>query len=97
MLKQPILNFAGWLMQMPKKGKDYATERLTEFWEVTGDQDGKLCENNFTGIKSIAYKPGPYAPVEDQVINFVDWCVKELKEGMKLDNAELFYEAVVNG
>ncbi len=60
------------------EGKDYTLERLTEFWEITGDQDGKLCENNFKGIQSNAYSPGPYAPVEDQVINFVDWCVEPI-------------------
>src|SRR5438067_3419040 len=58
------------------EGRDYTLEHLTEFWEVTGDQDGKLCENNFKGIQSNAYTPGPYAPVEDQVVNFVDWCVE---------------------
>jgi len=64
------------------EGKDYTLKQLTEFWEITGDQDGKLCENNFKGIQSNAYKPGPYAPVEDQVVNFVDWCVKQLREGI---------------
>jgi len=64
------------------EGKDYTVERLTEFWEITGEQDGKLCENNFKGILSRAYQPGPYAPVEDQVVNFVDWCVRQLKEGV---------------
>jgi glycine betaine catabolism A len=63
------------------EGKDYELNRLTEFWEITGDQDGKLCENNFKGIQSDVYMPGPYAPVEDQVINFVDWCVGEMKKG----------------
>ena len=65
------------------EGKDYTLERLTQFWEVTGDQDGKLCENNFTGIQSKAYGPGPYAPVEDQVVNFVDWCVEQLRSGVQ--------------
>ncbi|MBL0356413.1 MAG: aromatic ring-hydroxylating dioxygenase subunit alpha [Chitinophagaceae bacterium] len=64
------------------EGKDYTLERLTAFWEITGDQDGKLCEDNFKGIQSDAYQPGPYAAVEDQVINFVDWCVNTLKEGL---------------
>lgn len=64
------------------EGKDYELKHLTEFWEITGEQDGKLCENNFKGIQSNAYSPGPYAPVEDQVVNFVDWCVKQLKEGI---------------
>jgi phenylpropionate dioxygenase-like ring-hydroxylating dioxygenase large terminal subunit len=64
------------------KGEDYTLEHLTQFWEITGDQDGKLCENNFKGIQSNAYSPGPYAPVEDQVVNFVDWCVNQLKTGI---------------
>jgi phenylpropionate dioxygenase-like ring-hydroxylating dioxygenase large terminal subunit len=62
------------------EGKDYETSRVTEFWEVTGDQDGTLCENNFKGIQTAGYRPGPYAPVEDQVINFVDWCIAQLKK-----------------
>jgi phenylpropionate dioxygenase-like ring-hydroxylating dioxygenase large terminal subunit len=65
------------------EGKDYDLNRLTAFWEITGEQDGKLCENNFKGIQSNAYRPGPYAPVEDQVVNFVDWCVGQLKNGVK--------------
>jgi len=69
-----------WLVdEEAEEGKDYTVERLTEFWEVTGAQDGALCENNFKGILSNAYSSGPYAPVEDQVVNFIDWCVKELK------------------
>jgi phenylpropionate dioxygenase-like ring-hydroxylating dioxygenase large terminal subunit len=64
------------------ENKDYNLENLTAFWEITGKQDGDLCENNFKGIKSNAYKPGPYAPVEDQVINFVDWCINEMKKGI---------------
>jgi phenylpropionate dioxygenase-like ring-hydroxylating dioxygenase large terminal subunit len=62
------------------EGKDYDLNRLTEFWEITGEQDGQLCENNFKGIETKGYRPGSYAPVEDQVINFVDWCVGELKK-----------------
>ncbi len=71
-----------WLVdEAAEEGKDYTVERLTEFWEITGTQDAVLCENNFKGILSNAYSSGPYAPVEDQVVNFVDWCVKELKTG----------------
>jgi len=66
------------------EGKDYSLERLTQFWEVTGEQDGMLCENNFRGIETAGYRPGPYAPVEDQVINFVDWCVEQIKQSIKL-------------
>jgi phenylpropionate dioxygenase-like ring-hydroxylating dioxygenase large terminal subunit len=73
-----------WLVdEKAEEGKEYTLERLTEFWEITGDQDGKLCENNFKGIQSNAYRPGPYAPVEDQVINFVNWCVQQLQSGLQ--------------
>jgi Rieske 2Fe-2S family protein len=72
-----------WLVdERAVEGKDYDVQRLTEFWEITGEQDGKLCENNFKGILSNAYQPGPYAPVEDQVVNFVDWCVHQLRKGI---------------
>jgi phenylpropionate dioxygenase-like ring-hydroxylating dioxygenase large terminal subunit len=64
------------------EGKDYDLKRLTEFWEITGEQDGQLCENNFRGIETNGYCPGPYAPVEDQVINFVEWCVGEMRKGI---------------
>lgn len=64
------------------EGKDYDLTHLTEFWEITGEQDGQLCENNFRGIETSGYRPGPYAPVEDQVINFVEWCVEEMRKGL---------------
>lgn len=64
-----------------KEGVDYDLDRLTAFWEITGDQDSRLCENNFRGIETSGYRPGPYAPVEDQVVNFVDWCVGKLQAG----------------
>jgi phenylpropionate dioxygenase-like ring-hydroxylating dioxygenase large terminal subunit len=67
------------------EGKDYDVNRLTQFWEITGEQDGQLCENNFRGIETNGYRPGPYAPVEDQVINFVEWCVGEMRKGLRND------------
>lgn len=73
-----------WLVnQHAQEGKDYNLGHLLKFWEVTGEQDGILCENNFKGICSSSYQPGLYAPVEDQVINFVDWCVSQLRKGQK--------------
>jgi phenylpropionate dioxygenase-like ring-hydroxylating dioxygenase large terminal subunit len=70
-----------WLVDgKAEEGEDYMVERLTEFWDITGEQDARLCENNFKGIQGNAYHPGPYAPVEDQVVNFVDWCVEQLRK-----------------
>ena len=60
------------------EGKDYTLDRLTEFWKITGEQDWELCENNFKGIESSRYQPGPYAPVEADVVKFVQWYLKQL-------------------
>ena len=62
--------------------KDYTTEKLIEFWKITGEQDWDLCENNFSGIESSQYKPGPYAPVEYDVVRYVNWYVDRMKEGL---------------
>ena len=64
------------------EGKDYTVDRLTDFWRITGEQDWKLCENNFRGIESSHYQPGPYAPVEVDVAKFVDWYIYCLREGV---------------
>jgi Rieske 2Fe-2S family protein len=64
------------------EGKDYKVDRLIEFWKITGEQDWKLCENNYLGVESSHYRPGPYAPVEADVAKFVDWCLLRLKEGI---------------
>lgn len=64
------------------EGVDYTIERLTEFWKITGEQDWKLCENNFLGVESGHYQPGPYAPAESDVAKFVDWYIERLREGI---------------
>ncbi len=72
-----------WLVDAKaEEGKDYEIERLTEFWKITGEQDWKLCENNFRGIESSHYSPGLYAPAELEVAKFIDWYIERLKEGV---------------
>jgi len=61
------------------EGVDYNLDRLTEFWKITGEQDWELCENNFKGIESSHYQPGPYAPVEYDVVRYVDWYIGNLR------------------
>jgi Rieske 2Fe-2S family protein len=72
-----------WLVDKDaKEGVDYNLERLIEFWKITGEQDWKLCENNFSGIESSRYQPGPYAPIEAEVAKFVDWYIERMREGI---------------
>lgn len=65
------------------EGVDYTVDRLTDFWRVTGEQDWQLCENNFRGIESSRYEPGPYAPAEIDVVRFVDWYLTRMRKGLE--------------
>lgn len=64
------------------EGVHYTLDRLTEFWKITGEQDWELCENNFAGIESSRYQPGMYAPIELDVVKFVDWYLNRLRDGI---------------
>jgi Rieske 2Fe-2S family protein len=61
------------------EGVDYSLERLTEFWKITGEQDWKLCEDNYRGVESSRYQPGPYAPAEAEVAKFISWYLERLQ------------------
>lgn len=61
---------------------DYTVDRLTDFWRVTGEQDWELCENNFRGIESSRYQPGPYAPAEVDVVQFINWYLERMQQGL---------------
>jgi Rieske 2Fe-2S family protein len=52
---------------------DYDVQRLTEVWIATNAQDAELAEVNHRGIRSMAYRPGPYAPSEFMLTNFANW------------------------
>lgn len=74
---------AMWLVDgAAEAGRDYDVERLAEFWRITGGQDWALCENNFRGVASSAYRPGPYAPAEKEVAGFVNWYVAQMRDSL---------------
>jgi Rieske 2Fe-2S family protein len=55
-------------------GVDYDLKTLTEVWLATNDEDRLLVEENQRGIRSPAYRPGPYAPSDENgVVQFVEW------------------------
>jgi Rieske 2Fe-2S family protein len=39
--------------------------RAVEFWDLTNRQDWHVCEQMQLGLRSRAYRPGPYSPRED--------------------------------
>ena len=77
-----IIDLAWLVDKEAKEGIDYTLERLTDFWRITGEQDWELCENNFGGVESSHYQPGPYAPIELDVAKFVDWYIERMREGV---------------
>lgn len=56
------------------EGVDYDLKTLTEVWLATNDEDRQVVEENQAGIRSPAYEPGPYSPLQEEgVIQFTDW------------------------
>jgi Rieske 2Fe-2S family protein len=61
------------------EGVDYDPERVAHVWKATSEEDWQLCENNYAGIKSRAYEPGPLSPLtESSVDQFAGWYTAEL-------------------
>lgn len=62
------------------EGVDYDLKRLTEVWIATNDEDREIVEHNQEGIRSPAFTPGPYSPVEESgVIQFVEWYLGRMR------------------
>jgi Rieske 2Fe-2S family protein len=45
-------------------GRDYDRDRLTKFWEITGEQDWRICEVVQEGVNSRYYRRGPLSRAE---------------------------------
>lgn len=57
-----------------EEGVDYDLPRLLQVWDATNLQDRALSENNQRGVNSLAYEPGPYSQVSEQLLmRWVDW------------------------
>lgn len=74
------------------EGIDYDVERLTEVWMATNDEDRLLAENNHRGIRSRAYRPGPYAPSEFMLKNFLEWYISQMATYATGDQASIAAE-----
>ncbi len=59
-------------------GRDYDVDELTWLWDVTTESDKEIIVNNWKGIRSIHYEPGPLSRMEIWQSGFIDWLVAEL-------------------
>jgi Rieske 2Fe-2S family protein len=61
------------------EGRDYRLDTLLPFWELTSEQDWRLCEQNQAGVSSRAFTPGPYSRKREyNVIRWTQWYLSEL-------------------
>jgi Rieske 2Fe-2S family protein len=66
------------------EGVDYHPDTVAAVWKATSEEDWELCEQNYAGVCSRAYQPGPLSPLaETSVQGFFDWYLARLQEGQR--------------
>ncbi len=62
------------------EGRDYDPKELSAVWHATNKQDGSLVERTQIGSQSSAYRPGPYSPYTEELVEkFMSWYFKRLR------------------
>ena len=61
-----------------EEGKDYDVDELTWLWDVTTEADKTIIVNNYKGVRSRFYEPGPFSGMERAERNYVEWLLQEL-------------------
>lgn len=65
------------------EGVDYDINRLAEVWRATNKQDSTLVERTQRGVNSDQYKPGPYSPYTEELVEkFTNWYIQRLELAM---------------
>jgi phenylpropionate dioxygenase-like ring-hydroxylating dioxygenase large terminal subunit len=68
-----------WLVRgEAQPGADYDAEALTWLWRVTSEADKRIVEDNQRGVLSRFYRPGPYAPMEENTRRYIAWYLGEI-------------------
>lgn len=61
------------------EGKDYDVDELIWLWDVTTEADKTIIVNNWKGVNSRYYRPGPFSEMEGEERKFIDWVLQELR------------------
>jgi Rieske 2Fe-2S family protein len=69
-----------WLVDaVAVEGVDYHLDTLLPFWQLTSEQDWKLCERVQRGVTSSAYRPGPLSTSREYNLDaFLKWYLYQL-------------------
>ena len=62
------------------EGKDYDREELMWLWDVTTYADEKIIVNNWKGVCSRYYQPGPFSGMERMERRFTEWILQQLSD-----------------
>jgi Rieske 2Fe-2S family protein len=62
-----------------EEGKDYDREALTWLWDVTTYADEKIIVDNWRGVRSRYYRPGPFSRMEEPAATWLEWILHELR------------------
>jgi Rieske 2Fe-2S family protein len=61
------------------EGRDYQLADLMPFWQLTSEQDWRLCEQVQLGVRSSRYVPGPFSTYKEYNVDaFVRWYLEQL-------------------
>ena len=60
------------------EGRDYDVGELTWLWDVTTLADKEIIINNWKGVKSRYFRPGPFSTMERMENRFVEWVLQQL-------------------
>ncbi len=64
-----------------REGEDYDLARLIWMWDVTSIADKKIIDHNQKGVNSTFYQPGPFHTMEYEATRFIEWYLKEMRDG----------------
>lgn len=62
------------------EGTDYDVEELTWLWHVTTEADKAIIVNNWKGVNSRYYRPGPFSRMERMENRYVEWILQQLTD-----------------
>jgi Rieske 2Fe-2S family protein len=68
-----------WLVRSnAEEGKDYDVDQLTWLWDVTTEADKEIIVNNWRGLQSRYYQPGPFSAMERMEKMWVEWYLQQV-------------------
>ncbi|MEQ8206952.1 MAG: SRPBCC family protein, partial [Woeseia sp.] len=63
-----------------KAGVDYNVDELTWLWDITTQADERIIVNNWKGVNSRYYRPGPFSGMERMEGRYIDWILQQLRD-----------------